>query len=67
MGVAQVCDFPITWHKEYQHTVTSALEMAKSELEIMEERIRASPTLSQDITGCITGINNHLSQYTVMA
>lgn len=39
--------------------------MAKSQLERMEKRIRGSPSVTQEIAGCITTINNHLSGYTV--
>ena len=48
-----------------QHFIISALETDKSQLENMEKRIRGSPSLTQDIAGCITRINNRLSQYTV--
>ncbi|KAF8557477.1 hypothetical protein OG21DRAFT_1482158 [Imleria badia] len=43
----------------------SALETAKSELERMQKRIRGAPSLTQDIAGCITTVNNHLFEYMV--
>jgi hypothetical protein len=45
----------------------SALETDQSQLDIMEKRIRGSPSLTQDIAGCVTRIHNHLSQYTAFS
>ncbi|KAF8557473.1 hypothetical protein OG21DRAFT_270108 [Imleria badia] len=41
--------------------------MTKSQLEKMEKCLRGSPSLTRDITRCITSINNHLLEYTVFA
>ncbi|KAF8452438.1 hypothetical protein L210DRAFT_790515, partial [Boletus edulis BED1] len=43
------------------------LQNAQSQLERLEKRIRGVPTLTQDIAGCITTINNHLFEYMVLS
>ncbi|KAF8452436.1 hypothetical protein L210DRAFT_3518619, partial [Boletus edulis BED1] len=43
------------------------LQTAQSELERIEKRIRASSSVTQDITGCISRINGRLLGYTVIA
>ncbi|KAF8128852.1 hypothetical protein EV363DRAFT_1169679 [Boletus edulis] len=45
----------------------SSLQTAKSQLERMEKRIRGAPSLTQDIAGCITFINNHLFEYMILS
>ncbi|KAH0831059.1 hypothetical protein J3R83DRAFT_13582 [Lanmaoa asiatica] len=45
----------------------SALQTAKSQLEGMETRIRGAPSLTQNIAGCVTTINNHLFEYMVLS
>ncbi|KAG9313748.1 hypothetical protein JVU11DRAFT_6104 [Chiua virens] len=45
----------------------SALETATSQLEKVEERIRASPSVTHDIDQCVKRINNHLLEYMVFS
>jgi hypothetical protein len=45
----------------------SGLQTAKSKLENLEKRIRGAPSLTQDIAGCITTINNSLFEYMVLS
>ncbi|KAF8547928.1 hypothetical protein OG21DRAFT_827857 [Imleria badia] len=54
-----------TFEETMRRRLLNALETAKSQLGKMERRIRGSTSVTQDITGCITRINNQLLEYTV--